>query len=460
MDDAGRDAALARFLSSAGGDGWVPDTPRILPNTTAYLVRTFDGEALQFSFPLLVKRDLWSEIPLDPAGSDGATAALIEQVKEQAHNVPELGPLYGRGTQFSFRCSDIIEPYTIVHSDNAIGSHLWKADARNFTDHDSLHLVIRGALPDPDECRRDGGQEIIDQLTALASAISAIIKKTPLAPLRSAWLSSLDQKLLRELLNGMGLVAFVSDGSRLARTLTHHRCFFRVAGPKAGVNVPFTCPKELDPVEIELPASNRAVTGLGIRRREVLAIAGSNAQGKSTFLEAILAGMDDHAPHDGRELVVTAQGAAVAESTNMGLAGADISMFFAALPPGISGSVKGAFGAGSGSMTMAYQVQNAITCHAPLLIIDEDRAAPNLLVHSCLQKEEITPLAELLAHQRERLGGTALVFAACAMDTLIAEADRIMVLDRHEASAIDPRSFRRMLAGLLRDTANCLDDRP
>ncbi len=120
MDDAGRDAALGRFLSSAGGDGWVPDTPRILPNTTAYLVRTFDGEALQFSFPLLVKRDLWSEIPLDPAGSDGATAALIEQVKEQAHNVSELGPLYGRGTQFSPRCSDIIEPYTIVHSDDAI----------------------------------------------------------------------------------------------------------------------------------------------------------------------------------------------------------------------------------------------------------------------------------------------------------------------------------------------------
>ena len=35
------------------------------------------------------------------------------------------------------------------------------------------------------------------------------------------------------------------------------------------------------------------------------------------------------------------------------------------------------------------------------------------------------------------MGDTSLVFAACAMDTLIAQADRIMVLDRHEAKAIE-----------------------
>ena len=62
MDDDGRDAILARFLSAAEGDGWAPDTPRVLPGVTTYLVRTFDGVALQFSFPRFVKRDLRSEI--------------------------------------------------------------------------------------------------------------------------------------------------------------------------------------------------------------------------------------------------------------------------------------------------------------------------------------------------------------------------------------------------------------
>jgi hypothetical protein len=46
---------------------------------------------------------------------------------------------------------------------------------------------------------------------------------------------------------------------------------------------------------------------------------------------------------------------------------------------------------------------------------------------------------------------TVLVFAACAIDTLIAQADRIMVLDRLLASAIDPAEFRLRMAALLRE---------
>jgi predicted ABC-class ATPase len=187
-----------------------------------------------------------------------------------------------------------------------------------------------------------------------------------------------------------------------------------------------------------------------------MAIAGSNAQGKTTFLEGILSGMDDHAPRDGREQVITLRGARDAESTTASLGGVDISMFFRSLPPGVSGTVHAARGIGSGSMNMAHQVQDAIARHAPLLIIDEDRAAPNLLVKSCLQKEEITPLSEILAHRRDLLGDTALVFAACALDTLIARADRILLLDRHEASAIEPEAFRQRVAELLRKTADGL----
>jgi predicted ABC-class ATPase len=455
MDDAGRwDNALGLFLGSYTGDGAWIDSSRILPGITAFLVRSFDKEALQFSFPLIVQRDLPAEIALDPAGADGAAAALIERVKEQAENEPALGPLYGKGIPGSQRYRDTIEPYTVIHSDDALASHLWKADAKNCCDREGVHVLLRGAIPCPDSDRQ---RTVADALGGLADAVGKIVEKTPVRVVEAAWLASLDQKLLRKGLREQGLVAFVADSSKLARTLTHHRCFFRVAGPKTGVNIPFCCPVELEPVELVLPASGGNVTGLGIRQREVLAVAGSNAQGKSTFLEGILAGMDDHAPHDGRELVVTARGACTAESTTMGLAGADISMFFSALPPGVSGTVRSVHGMGSGSMTMAWQVQSAIARHAPLLIIDEDHAAPNLLVKSCLQKEEITPLSEILVHDRTKMGDTALVFAACAMDTLIARADRIMVLDRHEASAIDKGGFRRMLADSLRKTADGLE---
>ena len=457
MAPDGWDAAFRSFLAAYEGDAAGIDTPNILAGTTTFIVRSFDSNALQFSFPLLVRRDLQSETSLDPVGSDGALCALIERIKEHAGKIPELGPLYGKGIPGSLRYSDTIEPYTITHSDDAIGSHLWKADDRNYCDRDGVHLIVRGALPCPPGSPASDSQRIVLRLSDLAEAVGTQVHKTPLPLIRTAWLASLDQKWLRRDLDTRGLVSFVGDGSRLARTLTHHRCFFRVAGPKAGVSIPFCCPEELDPVEIELPASNRMVTGLGIRKREVLAITGSNAQGKTTFLEGILAGMDDHAPHDGRELAVTVRSTCIAESTNMGLAGADISMFFHSLPPGVSGTIHAVHGMGSGSMTMASRVQNAVARHAPLLIIDEDRAAPNLLVKSCLQKEEITPLSEILSREREKMGDTALVFAACAMDTLIAQADRIMVLDRHMASAIDPEVFRHRVAALMRKTADELD---
>jgi predicted ABC-class ATPase len=454
MDAKGYDAVFSGILSSLGGELYRIDTPAIHSGITAYLVRSFDGDALQFSIPVLIKRQVLSETALDPAGADGAVSALIEQVKGYAERLPGLGPLCGNGTQFPQRYNDAIEPYTVIHSQDAIGSHLWKADGRNYADISGIHFVIRGALPFPPAGPHAETRSITGQLSALLEMTADIVERTPLPVLEAAWRTSLDQKMLRERLASRMLVSFIGDDSRLPRKYTRHRCFFRTAGRKEGVNVPFVCPAELDPVELELPATCRVVTGLGIKEREVFAVAGSNAQGKSTFLEGIIAGMDDHAAGDGREHVVTVRGVRTAEASNCELAGSDVSMFFNALPPGMEGTVTAAYGTGSGSMVMAQQVQDAIRRRSPLLIIDEDRAAPNLLVKSCLQQEEINPLSEILARNRGRLGGTALVFAACAMDTLIAQADRIMVLDRHVAGAIDRKEFRQMLRDSLRKTAD------
>ncbi|MDD5144509.1 MAG: hypothetical protein PHF39_13900, partial [Methanoregula sp.] len=75
MDDAGRwDEILGLFLHSYTGDGTQIDSSRIQPGITAFLVRSFDGAALQFSVPVVVQRDLLSETALDPAGADGAAA--------------------------------------------------------------------------------------------------------------------------------------------------------------------------------------------------------------------------------------------------------------------------------------------------------------------------------------------------------------------------------------------------
>jgi predicted ABC-class ATPase len=446
MAESGPDACCERILALPGDERWGIDTVHAIRGVTAYAVRSFDGDALLISIPLIVRRPLLSEIPRDVRGAAGAVALGIEHIKQRAAYDPGLGPLVGRGTRFPHQYASLSEPYTLVASPAALASDLWHAGTRNFADRAGIHLLVSGAVPCPPVFSPSDISRVTETATCLCDAVTACVFSLPVRRLEAAWISTLDQQVLRDTLPSRGLVSFIGDGARLARQCTQFRCFFRTAGPKEGVSIPFACPQDLAPLELELAASNRTVTGLGIRKREVFAVAGSNAQGKTTFLNGIIAGMDDHAIGDGRELVVTVPGLHTAEATNCHLAGADVSMFFSALPPGMEGTAQAAYGMGSGSMTMAHQVQAAIVRGAPILIIDEDRAAPNLLVRSCLQTGEITPLSEILAHNRGKMGETALVFAACAMDTLVAQADRIMVLDRHVASAINREVFRHRVA--------------
>jgi predicted ABC-class ATPase len=456
METPDWDGCLEKVLGTGSPGRWIIDRPHVRRDVTAYIVPSFGNDALLFSVPVLFPRNLNNEIPLDPAGADGAVHAVIERIKQRAHHVSALGPLIASGTQFPNRYDAIVEPYTVIHSKEAIGSHLWHPDERNFCDGDGLHLLIRGALPYPPTGTSHAIHRLTEVLLGLFDAVWQETESVPAHVLTDSWELSLDQKKLRNMLPSLGLVAFVGDGAKPARSCSRHRCFFRTAGKKEGTNIAFTCPRELTPVEIDLPATNERITGLGIKKREVFAVTGSNAQGKTTFLSGIIAGMDDHAAGDGREYIVTVRGVQTAEAMNCELKGADISMFFTKLPPGIEGTVKAAYGMGSGSMTMASMIQKAIASRAPLLIIDEDRAAPNLLVRSCIQNEDVIPLAELLAHNRAGTGDTAILFAACAMDTLIARADRIMVLDNHAAGAIDRAAFVALLKESLLRTAGKL----
>jgi predicted ABC-class ATPase len=418
---------------------------RDLVNT--YLVRSLDTTALRFSIPLLLRAPPGASGP----GADGAAGVLIEAIKAAVPAERALGPIAGTGTEHPRHCLPNVEPVTLIASRSAVGTDLWRPDDGNRIDDAGLHLVVRGALPYPGPPTPGAIGEVMDGFSALIEALDRVVRRVPERTLAAARDLSVDQKALRGALPGMGLVAFIADGTRPARTFTPLRCHPRIAGPKEGVHIPFRCPAALDPVEVELAGSGRVVTGLGLRRREAFAVAGSNAEGKSTFLHAVVAGQDDHAAGDGRELLVSVEGVARAEAGERDLAGADVSLFFKSLPPGLSGTPRAAFGRGSGSLVMAEEFQAAVRAAAPLLILDEDRSATNLLVPGCLQSGEVTPLSTLLATRREALGETAVLFAASSLDILIAQADRILLLAGHEARALDRREFRSRLDAHLRE---------
>lgn len=435
MDGRGWMNTTAAVLAACGN---AVDAPKVREGVNAYTVRSPDGTALQFSMPLIVP----FSPEVDPRSADGAVWAALEAVKRTARTDPRLHPLGGLDTERAAAYGGGIEPVTVIMSASRTGTDLWKPDGENYLDAAGLHCVVHGAVPYPGPPGPAAVAEVSETVAGMADAIRETVRRVPVRQVRAASTLSLDQKLLREELPALGLVCFIGDGTRPARAFTRFRQHYRIAGPKEGVHVPFSCPEGLGPVEIELPASGRTVTGLGIRAGEAFAVAGSNAQGKTTLLQAILTGEDDHAPGDGRELVVSVLGAATAEAGGPDLNGADVSLFFKDLPPGMTGTPKSAFGRGSGSMTMAVQVQEAVRRSAPLILIDEDRAAANLLVASCLQEADVTPLATLLARRRDALGGCAFVFAASSLDPLIAQADRILLLSGHRAGAISQTAFR------------------
>jgi len=432
---------IHRILPGLGDDRARMDYPVVRNLANTYLVRSLDGTALRFSIPVL----LTVPVPEPGPGGDGMAGVVIEAIKTAVHGERDLGPIAGAGTAHPRHCLPNIEPVTLTASRSAIGTDLWRPDHGNRVDGDGVHLVVRGALPYPGAPTPACIRNIEERFLALLDALDRVVRRVPDRDLTAARDLSIDQKALRRALPGMGLVAFIADGTRPARRFTRLRCHHRIAGPKEGVHIPFRCPQELDPIEVELAGSGRVVTGLGVRRGEVFAIAGSNAEGKSTLLHAVVAGQDDHAAGDGREFLVSVNGVTRAEAGERGLAGADVSLFFSRLPPGVGGEPGAAFGQGSGSLVMAHEIQTALRTAAPLLILDEDRAATNLLVPGCLQDDGVTPLSTLLATRREVFGETAILFAASSLDILIAQADRIMQLSGHETRALDRQEFRRRL---------------
>ncbi|ADN37143.1 ABC transporter, ATPase, predicted [Methanolacinia petrolearia DSM 11571] len=447
---------LPAILEEESGGDIAFEAGKMNPGVNTYLVRSYDRSALIFSFPAVIRCGLPGQDLLpDKRGYDGAVGAFIEEVKGHSRSIEGLRPLGGFDTGFPQNYSANIEPVTFCRSSFGAGQQLWKADSENYLDDKGVHVILSGALPYPGLPSEPNIRIIRDKLSGLMESVAEIVfgldeKKTEKYALCSA-----DQKMIREVLDSKGLVAFVGDGTRGVRTYTRHRGHFRVAGPNEISNIPFRCPVELEPVEMVLPASGGSITGLGIRKKEIFAVTGSNAQGKSTFLQVIRSGSDDHMPGDGRENVVTLGNVMTAESGEFEIPGADISMFFSALPPGMSGTPKNVYGGGSGSMVMAAMFQEAVRKNASLIVVDEDRSATNLLVPNCMQSEDVTPLSVICRSRREKLKGSSVIFAAATMDILVAEADRIMKFQDHAAVGILRDEFRsglkRHLESVIRD---------
>jgi predicted ABC-class ATPase len=244
-----------------------------------------------------------------------------------------------------------------------------------------------------------------------------------------------DADHLRRQLPGLGLVAFVADGSVLPRESGTSDSPLREGA------VPFEGPEELR-VSVELP--NRGeVFGMGIPEGVTLVV-GGGFHGKSTLLSALSWGVYDHVPGDGREYVVARPDAVkIRAEDGRGVAGVDISAMIGDLPGGRS---TGDFSTpnASGSTSQAANIAEALEVGTSLFLVDEDTSATNFRIRDermreLVQKEPISPFIELVRPLHRSLGVSTVVVVGGVGDYLDV-ADRVILMEDYEPSDATPRA--------------------
>ena len=189
-----------------------------------------------------------------------------------------------------------------------------------------------------------------------------------------------DADYLRGLLDSLGLVAFVAEGSVLPRASGVDQRPLKDA-------VVFQSPPELR-VEVRLP--NRGpLKGMGVPEGVTL-IVGGGFHGKSTLLDAIKLGIYDHIPGDGREFVVSRpETVMIRAEDGRRVESVDISPFIKDLPYGKSTNEFCTENA-SGSTSQAANIMEALEIGARVLLVDEDTSATNFMIRDHRMQELIS----------------------------------------------------------------------
>lgn len=239
----------------------------------------------------------------------------------------------------------------------------------------------------------------------------------------------IDQCALRESLADSGLIAFIGEGSVLAR--------------QSGVSdlpmdekiaVQFHSPESLRVVK-KLP-SGRTVSGMGIKKGVTL-IVGGGFHGKSTLLHAIERGVYDHVAGDGREWCITdAQAVKIRAEDGRRVSRVDISGFINHLPRGRSTTTFSTQDA-SGSTSQVAAIVEAMELGATVLLMDEDTCATNFMIRDARmqmlvvkEREPITPFVDRVRELYDQLGVSTILVIGGSGDYLDA-ADVVIDMDEY-----------------------------
>jgi len=296
---------------------------------------------------------------------------------------------------------------------------------------DSSRLEVRFQIGLPANNRRiDAGQArvmLFDELPAVVeSALIRIDRDLDTAERHVNCIE--DQHFLRAQLETHHLIAFIADGSNLAR--------------QSGVDdrplqnaIRIKAP---DSIAVEMPLKHHPpVTGVAFPVGINL-IVGGGFHGKSTLLRAIEQGVYDHIPGDGRELVVSESSCFKLHAEDgRAISGVDIRPFIQNLPDARDCSFFTTTNA-SGSSSQAASIVEALSAGVHTLLIDEDTSASNFLIRDRRMqslvpkdKEPITPLSQRICQLRDQYA-ISLVMVMGGSGDYFSLADRVVMMDSYQ----------------------------
>lgn len=238
-----------------------------------------------------------------------------------------------------------------------------------------------------------------------------------------------DADAIRQALPTRGLISFVGEGAFLTRLDHSDR-------PDYDRDVPFIVPEELR-VELDVPNAG-TVRGLGIPTG-ITVLLGDAYSGRAEMMKALAAGIYNHIPGDGRELVITMPDAVyVAAEDRRSVQRVDISAFIRQNPAGRDVRQYTTTHADPCAAQAAATVE-ALEVGARALLMDESDSNSGFLCQDSRLKglasgaePRFIPLSARARQMADELGVSIVVAGASSVTEFIPVADTVLRIDNHQ----------------------------
>lgn len=292
-------------------------------------------------------------------------------------------------------------------------------------------LELRFQLGLPAQGRRIMGneaQKILTQILPEIVSASCFYENLPAKEVTKHVKSFEDAEYIRSQLKGLGLVAFIADGSILPRESG-------VSSKPLPGAVTFKSPSSL---RVSLKTcQGDVVTGMGIPEGVSL-IVGGGYHGKSTLLRAVELGVYNHIPGDGRELVITrADAVKIRAEDGRRVEKVDVKSFIHH-PPGMGDTSRFSTENASGSTSQATNIIEALEAGSRLLLFDEDTSATNFMIRDermqrlvSKDKEPITPFIDRVDELYLEQGVSSVLVMGGSGD-YFQKADTVIMMDHYQ----------------------------